>query len=69
MLSVRVRDVSIRELVTSFRQFAVDCTTAKTQEDRDRALAGAIETQFKLNERIGEVLRTLDDETDTIIAR
>jgi hypothetical protein len=69
MLAVRVRDASIRELVEQFREFSTSCAMAKTQEDRDRATDSAMETHIKLNEQIGKVLRTLDDETESLIAR
>ena len=61
LLAVRVRDDSVRELAEQFRRISVDCTAAKSQEDRDRQMHLAMQTNIQLNERIGELLRTLDD--------
>jgi hypothetical protein len=61
LLGVRVRDDSVRDLVEKFRQFSVQSTMADTQKDRDRAMNAAMQTHIQLNERIGELLRTLDD--------
>src|SRR5579864_8701061 len=59
--AVRVRDNVVRELVEQFRQVSADSTDAKDQDERDRAMKLAMQTAIQLNERIGELLRTLDD--------
>jgi hypothetical protein len=61
MLTVRVRDAAIRELAEQLRQLSVDSIDAKTEDDRDRIMNAAMQANIQLNERIGEVLRTLDD--------
>jgi hypothetical protein len=61
MLVSRVRDARVRELVEKLRQFSVDSTMGGTQGDRNRAMAAMAELYDPLNQRIGEILRTLDD--------
>jgi hypothetical protein len=60
MLASRVRDNAVRELVEQFRKFSTESTLVKTQED-NRALTAMMQIHDQLNQRIGELLRTLDD--------
>jgi hypothetical protein len=62
MLGVRVRDSSLRTLTTMLREHA---TNADTGRDRDAIFAeiSKMATVFQqIQERVGELLRTLDDE-------
>jgi hypothetical protein len=59
MLAARVRDIPVRDLVKQFRQFSFEIT------NNDLSLDAAVQVHDQLNERIGELLRTLDD-ADTI---
>ena len=61
MLSVRVRDQATRELVKRFRELSTEGVFAEIQDNRDLAINAVLDSQIKLNARIGELLRTLDD--------
>ena len=61
-LSVRVRDPLVREMAERIRNYAAQATVGPTRED---SLSGRMKMsdEFgKLQPRIGEILRTLDDE-------
>ena len=61
MLAVRVRDASVRDLVAVVRSHSVNAGLSASQAEGDRELY-AMATEFeRLNQRIGEVLRKLDD--------
>ena len=62
VLTARVRDDRIRELVTKFRSHANRVGISKTREADLQALEGMSAALEPLHERIGEVLRTLDDD-------
>jgi len=62
MLSSRVRDSLVRELVEQSRQLSADITMSTTEDERSDQILNAMYGVFgQLNERIGEILRTLDD--------
>jgi hypothetical protein len=62
LLAVRVRDNEVRELVASLKQCAAAITLAMSWEDSNRDMQAMVSTQERLNQRIGELLRRLDDE-------
>jgi hypothetical protein len=64
MLTSRVRDVFVRNLVAQLRQFSVDSTMSATQDESNRAMKSMAQVHDELNQRIGELLRTLDDDTE-----
>jgi hypothetical protein len=68
MLAARVRDDATRELVDQFRNLSSTCVTTKTQDESDKALNAAFQIHDQLNQRIGELLRTIDDADDAAIA-
>jgi hypothetical protein len=61
MLVSRVRDNRVRDLVEQIRQLSVESTMSATKRERDRALTAMMQLHDPLNQRIGEILRTLDD--------
>ncbi|MBF6990779.1 hypothetical protein [Cupriavidus sp. IK-TO18] len=61
-LSVRVRDGDIRELASRFVGQCAAASMAKSESESERKLNEAIDTDNVLNERIGKVLRALDDD-------
>ena len=61
MLSVRVRDESVRGLMTEIKRYASDAAICATQEEGEQAMMGMIAVFETLNQRIGEILRQLDD--------
>ena len=62
MLAVRVRDDVIREITGEFKAHAADAGRCLSQEKAEQHLSGMGDQFEKLNRRIGELLRTLDDE-------
>jgi hypothetical protein len=62
MLSVRVRDDTIRELVQNFRSYSAETTTAQSASEADQGMAKSASAHVTLNERIGEVLREIDND-------
>jgi hypothetical protein len=64
VLTTRVRDERIRELVTTFRSQANRVGISKTREAAKEALEQMSTVLEPLHERIGEVLRKLDDDED-----
>ncbi len=61
MLTVRVRDDRVRELVQTVKNHAVAAGICGSPEEGERAM-NAMDAAFeRLNPRIGEVLRQLDD--------
>jgi hypothetical protein len=62
MFAVRVQDKSIRELVQAFKDHAVAVTGSKSREASNSALLSMMGVLVPLNERIGEILRKLDEE-------
>ena len=61
ILTVRVRDDVIRELMDQLKQFSTQVTMSDTPENSERAMRNLAETLELSNQRIGEVLRHLDD--------
>ena len=62
MLTVRVRDESVRNLVQEFKDQCTHATRSATEKESERALMDMGTVFETLNERIGEILRQLDDE-------
>jgi len=66
MLAVRVRDETVRNLVTEVKNHSTKAAMCASLEEGDRAL-GAMGIEFdSLNRRIGEVLCDLDDEPSMV---
>lgn len=66
ILSVRVRDEVIREMMEEFRKHANRLGICRTPEESQQALNGMLAVLEPLNERIGMILRKLDDEEELI---
>jgi len=64
VLTSRVRDERIRELAETFRSYANMVGISQTEQAEKEAVRRAIELLQPLHERIGEVLRKLDDDED-----
>jgi hypothetical protein len=62
MLAVRVRDDQVRDMALKLKAIATAVALARSKTDSDRALAQMIGVFAEVNQRIGELLRTLDDE-------
>lgn len=62
ILSLRVRDASLRELVQTFKTYAAQTTISMNRELGNSAMQNAADSFEKVQERIGKLLRTLDDE-------
>ena len=60
-LSVRVRDDDIRKLVKEFRENSTAVVLSSSQRDSGRSLASMMAIHETLNERIGVILREIDD--------
>lgn len=67
LLSVRVRNDEIRELSTELSGHTTAMVVAQDRQEADSILANAIDCSGRLNERIGEELRQLDDVEDKIL--
>jgi hypothetical protein len=65
VLTSRVRDDRIREIVSAFRTHANCVGTSPTREAATKALEKMSQLIEPLHTRIGEVLRQLDDDEDT----
>jgi hypothetical protein len=61
MLGARVRDDIVRELIDKLKTCSTEAIHSPTKEESDRALIGMTAIYDRLNKRIGEVLRKLDD--------
>lgn len=64
MLGVRVRDEAVRRLLDVVRRESISATLCRSSADAERAMLTMGEASRKLNERIGEILRMLDDDED-----
>lgn len=64
MLGVRVRDESVRNLLRELREECMHSQLAGSEAEAERALVKAASIFEKLNERIGELLRKLDDDEE-----
>lgn len=61
-LGVRVRDKDVRRLLSELRQQCSEAVHCKNEEISERAISLAQAVYDKLNDRIGELLRILDDD-------
>jgi len=64
VLTSRVRDEQIREMVKTFKSNANRIGISPNEQATRKALEGMIEVLEPLHERIGEILRKLDDDED-----
>ena len=62
LLAVRVRDDQVRQLVSDFRSCVARAGVCGSQAEGDAVLRATNEVVATLNERIGQILRQLDDE-------
>jgi hypothetical protein len=62
LLGVRVRDEQVRELTKNLRELSASVARSRTPEAAEHALYEGTLIYEKLNDRIGELLRQLDDE-------
>lgn len=67
LLEVRVKDEKIRELATEFRNLATSGSLAKSPQESTIGINRAMLKSDALHERIGSVLRSLDDDEDRVI--
>jgi hypothetical protein len=61
MLGARVRDDAIRELLAKLKTHSVQAILSSTPDDTERVMSSMGLVYDELNQRIGEVLRKLDD--------
>jgi hypothetical protein len=61
LLGARVRDDTIRELIDKLKTYSAEVINSPTPEDSERAESSMTVVFDELNQRIGEVLRKLDD--------
>ncbi len=66
VLAARVRDESVRQLVQVAKSEATAIAITDRGTESIRAFAGASATCDRLNDRIGELLREMDDESDSL---
>jgi hypothetical protein len=62
VLVSRVRDENVRELVQKFKDYGVSTLQCANRELGDRAMLLMATTSNEVNQRIGEILRKMDDE-------
>jgi hypothetical protein len=62
MLASRVRDDTVRLIVGDFKDAAVKSTMSPAKDESEQALSRMMTAFEALNQRIGELLRLLDDE-------
>lgn len=63
-LTVRVRDEMVRKLVKEVKDASSATLFARSQPEAEQAIQNMATVFEKLNERIGELLRKLDDDED-----
>jgi len=68
VLNSRVRDKKISEIVESFRNWANQVGLTASPAEGNTAIVRMSETIAPLHERIGEVLRKLDNDEDPLRA-
>ena len=61
MLGARVRDDAIRDLIDKLKTHSAEAINSPTPKDSERAISNMTVVFDELNQRIGEVLRKLDD--------
>ena len=64
MLVVRIWDASLREQVRRLKMLEVEVSMSQRPSDSERALLSMGELFDECNARIGELLRSLDDQLD-----
>jgi hypothetical protein len=77
LLTVRVRDELLRDTVKNFRRitsqtetsFIRDASDSELRDASSAALLSAMPLLEQIHERIGELLRTIDDEESEILGR
>lgn len=62
MLGIRVRDAATRNMVDELRKACIEVTLCLTKAESERAVLKSMSVYAALNNRIGELLRKLDDE-------
>ncbi len=68
MLTVRVRDTKVRELVARLKDYSWKAFKSGTPDDSDAAALSMANVFENLNERIGELLREMDERDDKELA-
>jgi hypothetical protein len=66
MLMVRVRDDGIREMMKTFRDYANKVAMCRSEAEGQQALLNMVAVLEPLHERIGVILRKLDDDEEVI---
>lgn len=61
MLVARVRDEDIRHLVGQLRAHSAEASISRSEADAGRCIASMMGAQEQANERVGEILRSLDE--------
>ena len=67
MLLVRVRDEEVRELAKTFREHANQAVICKTERESQKVLLAMASVMELLHERIGMIVRRLDDDDDAAV--
>ena len=67
LMTVRVRDEGLREQVEKLGSFTSNCLLAQSPIEARSNLALASDLFILVNQRIGEILRTLDDSDDELV--
>jgi len=68
-LLVRLRDEEVRALTKEFRDHANRAGICKTESESQKALMAMADAMERLHERIGFIVRKLDDDDDAAVAR
>jgi hypothetical protein len=69
MLSQRVHDDSLRELLDRFRAYSAQTTISIDKDSSDAAMSNMARHFEQIQGRIGHLIRTIDDDEDSLIAR
>lgn len=62
LLRVRVRDVAAQQLASRLASFITDVALSRSEATAEAAMSGMVPVLVELQERIGELLRELDDD-------